>query len=289
MSVSRDHRMPWTLSWSASEATDAWPNDRVTRRVWIWVSSSTRSVSNSRSRHPKTQQRKRSSAPQGIPFFSDQGSLGLRHRRPDHHRRADLLLRGARHPKFVAARTGLGHVGPGLDSHGSYWIRLRQVLQIMSSALGPLGYEGTGPPPNPALQRTWPAATGSSGASSPRRRARVWCVFADSTHPTTLEPVVRPEGPRNCEVVPWRGIVERTCTELGRSRRSSTDDEGRAESSASWISSAMTPLMFRRLEPVLLCRSLHPRRAWHADRRGSLTWQAGGSSVKSTGRWGKIP
>ena len=58
--------------------------------------------------------------------------------------------------------------------------------------------------------------------------------------------------------MPWRGIVERTCAGLGRSRRLSKDDEGLAESTASWISSAMTPVMFRRLEPVLLCRSLYP-------------------------------
>ena len=88
-----------------------------------------------------------------------------------------------------------------------------------------------GAPPNPALRRTRPAATGSSSASSPRRCARAWCVFEHSTHPPTLEPVVLPElAPRPSSLF----------------------------MSASWISLTMTRLTFRRLEPVSLCRSLHP-------------------------------
>jgi putative transposase len=65
-----------------------------------------------------------------------------------------------------------------------------------------------------------------------------------------LELVVRPEGQKKFEVLPWRWIVERTFAWLGRYRRLSKDYEGLAESSESWIYIAMTHLMLRRLEPV---------------------------------------
>ena len=63
-----------------------------------------------------------------------------------------------------------------------------------------------------------------------------------------LELVVRPEGQKKFEVLPWRWIVERTFAWLGRYRRLSKDYEGTEESSESWIYIAMTHLMLRRLE-----------------------------------------
>ena len=65
-----------------------------------------------------------------------------------------------------------------------------------------------------------------------------------------LELVVRPEGQKKFEVVPWRWIVERTFAWLGRYRRLSKDYERCPESSESWIYIAMIHLMLRRLEPV---------------------------------------
>jgi putative transposase len=64
-----------------------------------------------------------------------------------------------------------------------------------------------------------------------------------------LELVVRPEGQKKFEVLPWRWIVERTFAWLGRYRRLSKDYERRPESSESWIYIAMIHLMLRRLEP----------------------------------------
>src|SRR5512135_1259552 len=65
-----------------------------------------------------------------------------------------------------------------------------------------------------------------------------------------LELVVRPEGQKKFEILPWRWIVERTFAWLGRYRCLSRDFERRPESSESWISIAMTHFMTRRLEPV---------------------------------------
>ena len=65
-----------------------------------------------------------------------------------------------------------------------------------------------------------------------------------------FELVIRPEGHKKFEVLPWRWIVERTFAWLGRYRRLSKDYEGSEESSESWIYVAMTHLMLRRLDPA---------------------------------------
>jgi putative transposase len=65
-----------------------------------------------------------------------------------------------------------------------------------------------------------------------------------------LELVVRPEGEKGFQVLPWRWIVERTFAWLGRYRRLSKDYERSEESSESWIYVAMIHLMLRRLDPA---------------------------------------
>ena len=63
----------------------------------------------------------------------------------------------------------------------------------------------------------------------------------------TLQVVKRTADMVGFEVLPTRGIVERTVTWLGRNRRLSKDYEEYAETTEAWVYAAMIRLMLRRL------------------------------------------
>ena len=62
-----------------------------------------------------------------------------------------------------------------------------------------------------------------------------------------LELVPRPPHQHTFQVLPRRGVVERTFAWLGRQRRLSKDYEALSETTEAWIYTAMTGLMLRRL------------------------------------------
>ncbi|MDO8877791.1 MAG: transposase, partial [Pseudolabrys sp.] len=68
-----------------------------------------------------------------------------------------------------------------------------------------------------------------------------------SCGPWTIEIVERPQGVKGFQLLPRRGVVERTFAWLGRCRRLAKDFEGSAATEAAWILVAHLRLLTRRL------------------------------------------
>jgi putative transposase len=91
----------------------------------------------------------------------------------------------------------------------------------------------------PRLQLLWAAG----------RYAGQLVAWVRETCGWALEIVKRSDDAGGFQILPKRGIVERTFGWRGRFRRLSKDDEATTESSEAWITIAMISLMVRRLAP----------------------------------------